>query len=214
MSRLRTAGIALLVLLGGWLVAGVVTAGPASAHASLVSSTPADGDRLTSSPDRITLQFSEHVSIGPGYARVLGADGSRVDSDSPTVSGDVVTVPLREQLPRGAYVVTYRITSADSHPVAGAYSFAVGNAALVSAQSVAAQTPTKTGIAFLLPVLRWIGYAGLAFAVGLPLFLVVCWPAGCRPTAPPATCCSSPAWCWWPRRPGGDAARGPGRPPR
>jgi nitrile hydratase len=33
-------------LLGGWLLAGIVTAGPASAHADLVASTPADGARL------------------------------------------------------------------------------------------------------------------------------------------------------------------------
>jgi copper transport protein len=176
--RLRPTALALLVLVGGWLAAGLVTAGPASAHASLVSSTPADGDRLDSSPDRISLQFSEHISLGPGYARVLDAGGARVDSGSPSVSGDVVTIPLRAQLGRGAYVVTYRIISADSHPVAGAYSFAVGGAALVSAQSVAAQTPTNSGVAFLLPLFRWIGYAGLALAVGLPVFLLVCWPSG------------------------------------
>jgi copper transport protein len=176
--RLHATGVALLVLVAGWLFAGVVTAGPASAHAELVSSTPADGEHLTSSPGSVTLRFSEHVSIGPGYARVLDAHGRRVDRKPPAVSGDVVTVPLRETLSRGAYVVTYRVISADSHPVEGAYSFAVGNAPLVSAQAVAAQKPTDIRVAFLLPVFRWVGYAGLVLAVGLPAFLLLCWPAG------------------------------------
>jgi copper transport protein len=178
--RLRAAGVALLVLLGGWLLAGVVTAGPAAAHASLVASTPADGAQLDSGPDQVTLQFSERVSLGPGYARVLGSDGQPVATGRPRIGGDVLTIPLRGTLPRGAYVVAYRVVSADSHPVEGAYSFAVGNVPLVSAQSVAAQPPTDTAVAGALPVGRWIGFAGLALSVGIPVLVLACWPTGRR----------------------------------
>ena len=176
--RLRPAVLALLLLLGGWLVAGVVTAGPASAHASLVASTPADGARLASPPGQVQLQFSEHVSIGPGYARVIGADGHRVDTGTPSVDGDVLTIPLRGTLPSGGYVVTYRVTSADSHPVSGAYSFAVGGGPLLSAQAIRSQNTTDPGVGAAVPVARWIGFAGVALAIGLPVLALACWPAG------------------------------------
>jgi copper transport protein len=174
----RRAAIAVLTLLLGWLVAGVVTAGPASAHAALVSSSPADGARLQNSPGKVTLQFSEHVTIGPGYARVLAGDGTPVDTGKPAVSGDTVTIPLREKLSQGGYVVTYRIISADSHPVSGAYAFAVGNGPLLPPSSVTPTTGTDRAVSVLLPIARWLGYAGLALAVGVPVLLLVCWPAG------------------------------------
>lgn len=178
MSGRRAFAGALLALLCGWLVAGVVTAGPASAHAALVSSTPADGARLDSSPRRIDLQFTEHVTIGPGYARVLDSGGHPVDTGAPAVHGDVVSIPLRQKLATGGYVVTYRIISADSHPVSGAYAFAVGNGPLLSAQAIRPTTSTDPGIAALLPVSRWIGFAGLSLALGIPAFALACWPAG------------------------------------
>jgi copper transport protein len=33
-------------------------------------------------------------------------------------------------------------------------------------------------VAVVLPIARWLGYAGLALAVGIPLLLIVCWPGG------------------------------------
>lgn len=178
MRRLLPAALALIGLFGGWLVAGVVTAAPASAHAQLITTSPTDGARLSSAPSQVTLQFSEHVTIGPGYARVLDAGGSRVDTGTPKVSGDVVTIPLRGTLPKGGYVVTYRVISEDSHPVAGAYSFAVGNGPLISAQSIKAKDTTAKGISATLPIARWIGYAGLSLAIGIPVLLLLCWPEG------------------------------------
>ena len=85
----------LLPLLAALFLAGVGTAGPASAHAELVSTDPGEGARLDGVPSRVTLQFSEGVSLGAGYARVLDAGGVRVDSGSASVDGDAVTIPLR-----------------------------------------------------------------------------------------------------------------------
>ena len=59
----------LLLLLAALLSAGVVTASPASAHASLVSTDPGEGARLSAVPDRVSLEFTEGVSIGAGYLR-------------------------------------------------------------------------------------------------------------------------------------------------
>jgi copper transport protein len=167
----------LLALLGGWLVTGVVVAGPASAHATLVSTDPAEGARLDTAPGAVTLQFSEGVSLGAGYARVLGADGTRVDTGAPAVDGATLTIPLRGDLDDGGYLVTYRVVSADSHPISGAYSFVVGQGELVPAGTAGKDT-TDPGVAAALPVFRWVGFAGLALAVGVPSLAALCWPGG------------------------------------
>jgi copper transport protein len=62
--------------------------------------------------------------------------------------------------------------------VSGAYSFAVGNGPLVSAQAVRAQGSTDPGVGTAVPVARWIGFAGLALSIGLPVLALACWPAG------------------------------------
>ncbi|MBM7807724.1 copper transport protein [Geodermatophilus bullaregiensis] len=174
----RRPPLLLLVLLAGWLGLGVATAGPAAAHAELVSTDPGEGARLDAAPDAVTLRFTEGVSLGAGYARVLGEDGERADTGAPSVDGDTVTVPLRDDLPDASYVVTYRIVSADSHPISGAYAFVVGDGALADAGSVAADPDVDPLVAAALPAARTLGFAGLAVGLGVPAFLVLCWPAG------------------------------------
>jgi copper transport protein len=176
----RRTALLLATLLGGWLLAGVVTAGPAAAHATLVSTDPAEGARLERAPDQVTLEFSEGVSLGAGYARVLGPDGARVDSGTAEVDGTVLTIPLRADRPDGGYLVTYRVISADSHPISGAYSFVVGDGALVPVGAAAGEDPTDPVVAVALPAARWLGFAGLALAIGVPGLALLCWPGGWR----------------------------------
>ncbi|RBY94499.1 copper resistance protein CopC [Blastococcus sp. TBT05-19] len=175
---MRRTAVLLALLVTGWLGAGVVTADPAAAHATLVSTDPGEGARLDAAPQEVTLTFSEGVSLGAGYARVLDGDQQRVDAGAPEVDGAVLTVPLRGELPDGGYLVTYRVISADSHPIAGAFSFAVGDAELLATGGEAAEDDTDPVVAALLPTARWLGFAGLALAVGLPVLAAVCWPAG------------------------------------
>jgi copper transport protein len=166
----------LTTLLAGWLAAGVATAPPAAAHAELVSTDPSDGARLDEAPDRITLRFTEPVSLGAGYARVVQADGT-VQVSTAAVDGDTVVITPGDGLPDDAgFLVTYRVVSADSHPIAGAFSFTVGDADLVAAD--VAEDGTDPVIAVALPASRWLGFAGLALAVGIPVLVLCCWPAG------------------------------------
>ncbi|MFW3172288.1 copper resistance protein CopC [Geodermatophilus sp. CPCC 206100] len=180
MTRRRPAWLVVLVLLGAWLVAGVGTASPAAAHAELVSTDPGEGARLEQAPEQVTLTFTEGVSLGAGYARVLDAAGERVDAGTATVEGDDVVIPLRGDLGDDGYLVTYRVVSADSHPISGAFSFVVGDGELVPAGAVAGGTDTDPVVAALLPLARWLGYAGLALGLGVPVLLLAGWPAGWR----------------------------------
>ncbi|SFT97096.1 copper transport protein [Geodermatophilus amargosae] len=171
-------GLLLLVLVAGWLGLGVATAGPASAHAELVSTDPGESARLDEVPAQVTLRFTEGVSLGAGYARVLGDDGARVDTGAATVEGDTVTVPLRGDLPDASYVVTYRVVSADSHPISGAFAFVVGDGELADAGAVATDPDADPFVAAALPAARSLGFAGEAVGLGVPAFLLLCWPAG------------------------------------
>ncbi|SDZ01080.1 copper transport protein [Geodermatophilus africanus] len=168
----------LLALLGLWSAAGVITAPPAAAHAELVSTDPAEGARLAEAPDQVTLTFTEGVSLGAGYARVLDASGERVDAGDATVEGDAVVVPLRAGLTDDGYLVTYRVVSADSHPISGAFSFVVGDGELLAADAVAGAGDTDPVVAAALPAARWLGFAGLSLAIGVPVLLLAAWPAG------------------------------------
>jgi copper transport protein len=168
----------LAALFGGWLTAGVATAPPAAAHAELVATDPGEGARLERSPERITLQFSEGVSLGSGYARLLEADGT-VQPSTAAVDGDTLTItPLGELPDDRGYLVTYRVVSADSHPVAGAFSFTVGDADLVAKSAAGAQSRTDPVVAVALPISRWVGFAGIALAIGVPVLVLFCWPGG------------------------------------
>ncbi|SDF34399.1 copper transport protein [Blastococcus fimeti] len=173
----RRRAATLLVLLVGWLLTALVSAGPAAAHATLISTDPAEGARLDAAPDEVTLQFSEGVLLGAGYARVLTATGDEVDGGEPSVEGRELRVPLPDDLGDGGYLVTYRVVSADSHPISGAFSFVVGEGELVPAGTAAAEADADPVVAALLPALRAIGFAGIALAVGVPVLALLCWPA-------------------------------------
>jgi len=178
MRRFLAAVLLLTGLLGTGLLVDVGTARPASAHATVVTTSPAEDARLPDAPADVVLTFSEGVSVGAGYARVLGPGGDRVDTGAASVTDQALTVPLRSDLPDGSYVVTWRVVSADSHPVSGAYAFVVGDGPLVPATTADAGDDVDPVVGAALPAVRGLGYLGLALALGVPVFLVTCWPGG------------------------------------
>ena len=109
----------------------VTTAVPAGAHAQLESTDPVQGSVVLVAPTQVVLHFGEPVEIDFGSLRVLGPDGRRVDSGGthhPDGDSHAVAISLPAHLPRGTYVVAWRVISADSHPVHGAFVFSVGTA--------------------------------------------------------------------------------------
>ena len=178
----RSAAVVLLLcaLLGIGVGLDVLTAAPASAHAALTTTTPADGARVPTAPAEVSLAFNEAVSLGAGYARVLDPAGERVDTGAAEVRDGVLSVPLRPGLPDAGYVVTWRVVSADSHPISGAFSFVVGNGEPVSASSVGSGEDVDPAVAVALPLTRSLGYVGLVLGLGVPLALATVWPGGWR----------------------------------
>ncbi|WP_426572009.1 copper resistance CopC/CopD family protein [Aquihabitans sp. McL0605] len=115
------------------LLASLIPAMAASAHAELLSTDPADGSVVAKAPDVVTMQFSENVSLRPDGVRVLDAQGKRVDSGAASASGADVSVPLQGGLADGTYVVAWRVVSADGHPVYSSFTFSIGQESTLKA---------------------------------------------------------------------------------
>ena len=168
----RASRVLLLVLMA--LGALLASAGPASAHAALIGSDPAPGSTIGDSPTEITITFSEHVSVVEGKVIVLAPDGKKI-SGPPSVTGDVLHIPVRKVArPLGTYLVSYRVISADTHPVGGAVTFSVGAPSATPPSATDART--HRSVALATPVWHFLGYAGLVLSVGPTLFLALLWP--------------------------------------
>ena len=172
--------VALAFLLGALFAGAFAFAAGASAHATLVASNPVNGSRLKAAPAQVTITFDEAVGLGSvGYLHVVDQSGRRVDVGSAfhvNGQGAVIAVRLKNGLGDGTYTESFRIISADSHPVAGTVRFVVGNGVLsTGAAGAGATTDHVTGWVF--DVVRWLGYAGFAVLGGAWL-LVTVWPGG------------------------------------
>jgi copper resistance protein C len=120
----RTAHLAVAALLFGLIgCAMTLTAGTAGAHAARVSTDPADHASVSSGPARVSATFNEDLQTTFAAMTVIGPDGRMWAAGDPQVRGTVVSIGLRPLGPVGSYTVNYRVTSADGHVVAGAWSF-------------------------------------------------------------------------------------------
>jgi copper transport protein len=126
------------------------------------------------------MNFHEAVGLADiGYLHVTDQSGNRVDSGEtyhPDGDASRVAEDLQVGLGDGSYTLSYRVISADSHPIAGSVAFVVGNGPLIRADTATGDTVDPvTGDAF--DVVRWISYAGLALLGGGWLLLTI-WPKG------------------------------------
>ncbi|MFK4106019.1 copper resistance CopC/CopD family protein [Streptomyces sp. NPDC019531] len=162
--------VLVLLLFGG--------AGAASAHAALRATDPEDGTVLKSAPRDITLTFTESVGLLDDSFRVLDPDGKRLkvgDAGHGTGGSDTARVSLPAKLAQGTYTVAWRVVSADSHPVSGAFTFSVGKP---SPAPVAVNTgPTEDpATESLYNMGRYLAYLAAALLIGTAVFLTVCRP--------------------------------------
>ncbi|HEX7135417.1 MAG TPA: copper resistance protein CopC, partial [Iamia sp.] len=172
----RALGPATIVL----VALAVWPAAPAGAHAELVSTAPADGARLDAAPAAVEITFSENVSATLGAVRVLDRTGTRVDRGGVEARGGVVTVAL-EGLADGAYIASWRVVSADSHPIHGSFTFTVGDGAERIDDDLAASLLGDDGDGPWKVVgagTRFLGYGGALLAAGLAVFLAVAHDRG------------------------------------
>ncbi|MEU3278206.1 copper resistance CopC/CopD family protein [Streptomyces antibioticus] len=171
------------MLLGTVLVLLLLGGGPASAHAALRGTDPADGSVVKTSPRAITLTFTESVGLLDDSFRVLDPDNQRVRTGKAGHTegrADTVSVALPEKLGTGTFTVAWRVVSEDSHPVSGAFTFSVGEPSATRAvlPSGADDNPVTDG---LYNIGRYLAYIGAALLIGAAAFGALCRPPDRRP---------------------------------
>lgn len=142
----------------------------AFAHASLIGTTPARGAVLDRPPAQVVLRFDESVSTVEGSVRVFDGEVRRVDGgDVSKPSSEEVAVSLPAALAEGTYTVAWRVLSADSHPIRGAFVFSVGeptgDASGVVEEVLDAQAGSEA-VDVSLTVVRFVGLALILLCVG------------------------------------------------
>ncbi|QJT06973.1 transporter [Streptomyces asoensis] len=171
------------MLLGTVLVLLLLGGGPASAHAALRSADPADGSVVKTAPDAITLTFTESVGLLDDSFRVFDPDNRRVDTgEAGHADGraDTARIKLPGKLGTGTFTVAWRVVSADSHPIAGAFTFSVGtpSATPPALPSTSVENPATGG---LFNIGRYLAYLAAALLIGTAAFIAVCRPPDVRP---------------------------------
>lgn len=160
----------------------LITAAPASAHASLEQSQPDSSAVLDASPTEIVLKFDEQIEVSLGGITLLDQKGGHLTVGAPEhVGGDPSRISASvPTLGNGTYVVAWRVISADSHPVQGAFSFVVVSGDQVDINALAQQAfGSHDGrVPPLLGAARFATFVGLAGLIGGLAFLAIVWPAG------------------------------------
>ncbi len=173
----RRLAAALFVAIVAVLTSVAWPASPAQAHAALVSSNPAKGAVVPTAPGQVALTFTEQVRPVSGKVRVIGPDGERADTGSPRVADKQLLIPMLGNAPRGTYLVTFRVASADNHPVSGTFTYSVGAPSPNGPPSFdGADEAPSTAVSVLFPVARWLGFAGLVLLIGSVFVLASLWP--------------------------------------
>jgi len=170
----RAARVAVAAVVG--LLGVGIGASPASAHAALVSSSPAADALLQEAPTQVVLTFTEGVNPVADKVRVIAPNGRRVDRGEARASGAQLIVPLDTISQVGTYLVTFRVISADSHPVGGAFAFSYKQVSPGGPPSAEGAVGSSGFVLAALPVARWTGYVGLVLLVGATLVLALLWP--------------------------------------
>ncbi|WP_145718264.1 copper resistance CopC/CopD family protein [Mesorhizobium tianshanense] len=154
-SRLAAGLLAAIMLL-----AAIAAPNQAFAHAALVTADPADGAVLGQSPAHFSLTFSEPAS--PPVLTLVRPDGTAVPLTTFRLNGQTVEIDNSQTLGSGTHVLSWRVISADGHPVGGSVLFFIGAPSAAPAVSEAIDRGLRSAI--------WIGkvflYAGLFLGVG------------------------------------------------
>ena len=167
------------------LLAALVWAPAALAHANVVSTTPRDGATLATAPAEVRVLFDDPVSVGPGNAAVAG-DRTTVLAGKPRVerAGRELVLPL-QQLVNGDYSVRWRIISDDGHLESGVLAFRVGPGGGAAPESIL--EPAGSNPSTLDVLARWLLLGGLLVAGGAALFFLLVSRAGAREAAAAVT---------------------------
>ena len=137
--------VSLLVVLAAALLGPVPIAPPASAHATMAASWPANGQVLTVAPDHVLVEFTTAVSPDSVVA-IVDPQGNSVTVGEPTVSGRFLTQRIKPTGASGMYVAGIHVIAQDLHPIVTRLEFSIDPAAAATANPAGAEpdlSPTR-----------------------------------------------------------------------
>ncbi len=148
----------------GLALALLLIPAPANAHAVVTSTNPRDGEVVATAPKTVRVTFDEPITLATEGVQFLDATGKPV-ATTVTSLDNVVTYTPDAPLTDGTYIVSWRVISADTHPIAGGISFSVGapseNAIAVPGQNAARDVGLLKAIAEAARYGGVLGFVGL-----------------------------------------------------
>jgi copper transport protein len=164
------------------LLVALLVPASASAHAVLKGTEPLSGATAKQEPKQILFHFSESVEGNFGAIRVYDRNGARVeqgDAFHPGGSGKDLATHLKGALPKGTYTATYRVISADGHPVSGGLVYSIGKPSATAGKSVSQLLEQRTNAGDVTQIgfgiARGVQYISIAAAIGVVFFLLAIW---------------------------------------
>jgi copper transport protein len=144
----------------------VALASEALAHASLIKAEPADGAVVPTAPAALTLTFNEPVA--PLVMRLVDPSGEATTLGAVASENAIVRIAAPAAMASGTHVLSWRVISADGHPVGGSVVFSIGAPSARSAADAAslADGYVRAG----LWAAKVVIYAGLLIGVGGAFF--------------------------------------------
>jgi copper transport protein len=140
----------------------------ALAHSVLTGTQPGNDVVVPESPNEVVLEFNEPVDASLGSLRVFDGQGRQVDNGEVTQPvGREVAVGIDSELAPGTYTVAWRVVSADSDPISGAFVFHVVERGVAATNvSIDALTGTSPAVDVLFTAGRFFDLALLLLVVG------------------------------------------------
>ena len=160
----------------------VLAPASASAHAVLKGTEPLSGATAKRQPSQIVFHFSEAVEGNFGAIRVYDRNGERAEDGEafhPGGRSSDLATHLRGDLAKGTYTATYRVISADGHPVSGGLVFSIGKPSATTGKTVSQLLAERGGVGEAtqvgFAVVRGLQYLSIAAAIGIVFFLLAIW---------------------------------------
>jgi copper transport protein len=151
------------------------TAAPALAHAEVTATSPQSGGTVHGNVTRISVTFSEAVTLVPHALRMTTDAGIPVNLETArlTHGGTVLSANVQDHLAAGDYAVAWRAEADDGHLESSTFSFAVAGGAGTTARTHEEAAPPLTPPGSDEPLWPVLVAAGIALLGGLAAGIAV-----------------------------------------
>ena len=111
----------------GLFLAILFGAPSAYAHAMLHHSIPGAGDKLSSPPEEIRLEYNQDLQPGAWDITLTRNDNQAIPIKVVAAPSDAATLIVKpgRTLPPGIYELSWHVTSVDTHETQGSFSFTI-----------------------------------------------------------------------------------------